>query len=171
MTYRTSEHVSLTAKLRARLRKCRAVPARASRIGTGGEGGQALVEFALVLLPMLMLIFGIIKFGILFNNYVTLTNATAYGARVLAVNRGAGSGPPNACSLAETALDSAATTLVSSQISPSITFPSPDTSTCNALQPGDTANFTVTYPCNLQILFLNVWPSCTLTAETVIRIE
>jgi Flp pilus assembly protein TadG len=171
MTYTRSGCPTLRAKALNRLRKRRVTASRAGRTRARGESGQALVEFALILLPTLMLIFGIIKFGILFNNYVTLTNATAYGARVLAVNRGAGSGPPNACSLAETALDSSATTLVSSQISPSITFPSPDTSTCNELVSGDSASFTATYPCNLQILFLNVWPSCTLTAQTTIRIE
>jgi Flp pilus assembly protein TadG len=123
------------------------------------------------LLPLLMVIFGIIKFGILFGQYTTLTNATAYGARTLAVNRGAGTGPPTACTLAQTALQSAATTLSASQINISITFPSPETSTCSDLQPGDAATVQATYPCDLQILFLNAWPSCQLTAETVVRIE
>jgi Flp pilus assembly protein TadG len=130
-----------------------------------------MVEFALVLLPLLMVIFGIIKFGILFGQYTTLTNATAYGARTLAVSRGAGTGPPTACSLAETALQNAATTLSPSQINIGISFPSPDTSTCANLVAGDSANVQATYPCDLQILFLNVWPSCQLTAQTVVRIE
>lgn len=130
-----------------------------------------MVEFGLILLPLLMLIFGIIKFGILFGQYTTLTNATAYGARTLAVNRGAGTGPPNACSLANTALDTAATTLSTSHITINISFPSPDTSTCSALVAGDAATVQATYPCDLQILFLNVWPSCTLAAQTTVRVE
>lgn len=43
--------------------------------------GQAMVEFALVLLPVLLLIVGIIQFGLLFGANVTITNATREGAR------------------------------------------------------------------------------------------
>jgi len=158
-------------RLRANLRGHRAARLPAGRARDAGETGQAMVEFALVLLPLLILVFGIIKFGILFGQYVTLTNATGYGARTLAVSRGDGTGPPTACSAAQTALDSAATTLNSSQINFSVSFPSPDTSTCSALQSGDAAVVQATYPCNLQILFLNVWPSCQLVAQTTVRIE
>ena len=43
--------------------------------------GQAMVEFAAVLLPVLLLIVGIIQFGLLFGANVTLTNAAREGAR------------------------------------------------------------------------------------------
>jgi Flp pilus assembly protein TadG len=43
--------------------------------------GQALVEFAFVLLPVLLLIVGIIQFGLLFGANVTLNNAVREGAR------------------------------------------------------------------------------------------
>jgi len=43
--------------------------------------GQALVEFALVLLPVLMILVGIVQFGLLFGANVTLTNAAREGAR------------------------------------------------------------------------------------------
>lgn len=43
--------------------------------------GQALVEFAAVLLPVLLLVVGIIQFGLLFGANVTLTNATREAAR------------------------------------------------------------------------------------------
>ena len=43
--------------------------------------GQALVEFAAVLLPVLLLIVGIIQFGLLFGANVTLTNAVRESAR------------------------------------------------------------------------------------------
>jgi Flp pilus assembly protein TadG len=43
--------------------------------------GQALVEFAAVLLPVLLLIVGIIQFGLLFGANVTLTNAAREAAR------------------------------------------------------------------------------------------
>jgi len=156
---------------RANLLRYRGSRRRVGRSWAAGESGQALFEFAMIAIPMSLLIVGIIKFGILFDQYVTLTQATDTGARTLAVNRGAGTGPPTACSMAQTALDNAATTLTTSQINVSTSFPSPDTSTCSALVAGDSATVEATYPCDLQILFLNLWPSCQLVAETTVRIE
>ncbi|MBA2740648.1 MAG: pilus assembly protein [Actinobacteria bacterium] len=46
-----------------------------------------MVEFALVIPVLLLLVMGIIQFGILFNNYVTLTDAVRAGARQAAVSR------------------------------------------------------------------------------------
>ena len=51
------------------------------------ESGQSLAEFALVLPLMVMLLFGIIQFGITFNNYISLTDAVRAGARTAAVSR------------------------------------------------------------------------------------
>jgi Flp pilus assembly protein TadG len=144
---------------------------RPKRAWRSGENGQALVEFALILIPMLMLIFSIVSFGILFNNYVTLTDAVAYGARTLAINRGLGTGPPTACTVATTAITTSAANLTTSEIATTITFPSPDTSACANMVAGDTATVQSTYPCNLQILFFNVWPTCTLRSQTTVAIE
>ena len=49
-------------------------PVRAQR-------GQSLVEFSLVLTPLLLILLGIVQFGFIFNSYVTLTNATREAAR------------------------------------------------------------------------------------------
>lgn len=43
--------------------------------------GQGLVEFALVLPPLMLILLGIIQFGFIFNTYVTMTNAAREGAR------------------------------------------------------------------------------------------
>ena len=51
------------------------------------ENGQAMVEFAIVLPVFLVLLFGIIEFGITFNHYLTLTDAVRAGARQAAVSR------------------------------------------------------------------------------------
>ena len=51
------------------------------------ERGQALTEFALVLPIIALLLFGVIQFGIAFNNYITLTDAVRAGARKGAVAR------------------------------------------------------------------------------------
>ena len=45
-------------------------------------GGQSLVEFALVMMPLFIILLGIIQFGFIFNAYVTITNAAREGARI-----------------------------------------------------------------------------------------
>jgi Flp pilus assembly protein TadG len=52
------------------------------RAGKPGRTGQGLVEFALVLPPLLLIILAIVQFGFIFNTYVTMTNAVRDGARV-----------------------------------------------------------------------------------------
>ena len=49
--------------------------------------GQSLTEFALALPILALLLFAVIQFGVAFNNYVTLTDATRAGARKAAVGR------------------------------------------------------------------------------------
>jgi Flp pilus assembly protein TadG len=51
------------------------------------ERGQTMVEFALVLPFFCLLLFGIIQFGIIWNNYVTLTDAARAGARKAVVSK------------------------------------------------------------------------------------
>jgi Flp pilus assembly protein TadG len=45
------------------------------------QRGQSLVEFALVMMPLFIIILGIIQFGFIFNAYVTITNAAREGGR------------------------------------------------------------------------------------------
>jgi Flp pilus assembly protein TadG len=49
------------------------------------ERGQAMVEFAAVLLPLLLIIVGIIQFGLIFGANVTLTNAAREAARAATI--------------------------------------------------------------------------------------
>ena len=53
----------------------------------GRARGQAMVEFAAVLLPILMIVVGIIQFGLIFGANVTLTNAAREGARAATISR------------------------------------------------------------------------------------
>jgi Flp pilus assembly protein TadG len=55
------------------------------------ERGQTMTELALVLPLLVVLLFGIVQFGIAFNNYITLTDAARAGARKAAVARGSSS--------------------------------------------------------------------------------
>lgn len=57
------------------------------KIEIRSERGQSLTEFALALPILALLLFAVIQFGITFNNYVTLVDATRAGARKGAVGR------------------------------------------------------------------------------------
>ena len=51
------------------------------------ERGQALVEFAAVLLPLLVVVVGIVQFGLLFGANVSLTNAAREASRAASIHR------------------------------------------------------------------------------------
>jgi len=57
------------------------------RISLRNQQGQSMTEFALVLPILSLLLFGVIQFGLVFNNYLTLTDAVRAGARQAAVGR------------------------------------------------------------------------------------
>jgi Flp pilus assembly protein TadG len=50
-----------------------------------GESGQALVEFALVAPLLLVLVFAVVQFGLLYNNYLQVTDAARTAARQAAI--------------------------------------------------------------------------------------
>ncbi len=58
-----------------------------------GKRGQSLVEFSLILPVLLIIVFGIVDFGLGLRSYISLTNATREGARFAAVGNPAGSFP------------------------------------------------------------------------------
>jgi Flp pilus assembly protein TadG len=51
------------------------------------DRGQTMVEFALVVPILCVVLFAVIQFGILYKDYVTLTDAARTGARKAAVSR------------------------------------------------------------------------------------
>lgn len=84
------------------------------------EHGQSLVEFAVVLPLLLILVTGIIQFGLLFHQYITLTDAVQSGAQTLALGGGLSDGCDPAVSQT---LQSASTIgLTSGQVT--LSFPS-----------------------------------------------
>ena len=56
------------------------------RCGRDRESGQAMVEFALILFPLLLLVAGIIQFGIALNYWLDMQRIANQGARWAAVN-------------------------------------------------------------------------------------
>jgi Flp pilus assembly protein TadG len=145
------------------------------------ERGQAMVEFALTLPVILTLLVAIIVLGVVFNNYLTLTNATTAGAQQLSISRGQSSDP---CATTSQTVQTAAPNL-SSGLSYSIAFGTGNpvtygasftgtscTSAATDLVSGNTAKVTVTYPCSLLIYGINYAPSgCTLSAQTAELIQ
>jgi Flp pilus assembly protein TadG len=123
------------------------------------ERGQTTTEFAIVLPVLCLLLFGIIQFGILFNNYVTLTDAVRAGARKAAVSRQiTGTTPQQAC-LEQ--VKSSASDLDQSKLQ----------ATCSSTwQPASDVTVTATYPYSISLLGLVV-ASGNLKSTTQERVE
>lgn len=121
------------------------------------EQGQTMTEFALVLPLMIVLLFGVIQFGIAFNNYVTLTDAVRAAARKAAVSREAGD-PAGECVAAARA---AGADLIQTSFAV----------TCSSTwQPATDVTVTGTYPYSISLLGWVV-KSGNLTTQIKERVE
>ncbi len=116
-----------------------------------------MVEFALVLPIILLILFGVIQFGIAFNHYLTVTDATRAGARVAAVSRQ----DPNGQAAAVQAVRKSATNLDQSQFTVSVS---------STWEPGDPVTVTTSYPYSISLLGVVV-KSGRLTSTTTERVE
>jgi Flp pilus assembly protein TadG len=143
------------------------------------EKGSVLYEFAMVVLVLSAMLVGIVYGGITFYDYETLANATAVGARTIAIN---GKTTTQACYLGEQALLGAATSLNQSQIT--VSFPGTTTtgtygagSLSCTLTEGNTVAIMATYPCDMYFPKLGI-NLCndqstppTITAQAAVRVE
>jgi Flp pilus assembly protein TadG len=123
------------------------------------ERGQTMVEFAIVLPVLCLLLFGAIQFGILFNNYVTLTDAVRAGARKAAVSRQLAD-PRQACI---DQVKASASDLDQSKLVPDCV---PD----NNWQPASNVTVTAKYPYSISLLGIVV-ASGNLKSTTQERVE
>jgi Flp pilus assembly protein TadG len=136
------------------------------------DDGQALVEFALVMPIIIALLLGIVQFGIIFNNYETMTDAARVGARQAITARW--SGDHGAAGYA--AARSAAGNLKQSDLGVDIQSCVPGTYPCGSspgqdwTATGNEVTVKVTYPYNIKILDVVV-ASGTITAVTKERLE
>jgi Flp pilus assembly protein TadG len=128
------------------------------------EHGQAAAELALVLPILAALVIAIAQFGIAFNNYLTLTDATRAGARQAAVSRFVGD---NGASAIAAVKASAAGLDMSKLDSPGnpITVTTADWTT-----PGSLVTVTASYPYSINILGWTV-SAGNLTSTTKERLE
>ena len=127
------------------------------KIELRSEQGQSITEFALALPILALLLFAVIQFGIAFNHYVTLTDATRAGARKAAVGRQL----PNPVAACTTAIQDSAQDLDQSDL----------ISSCSSTwQPGADVTVNATYPYQISLLGLVV-KSGRLTSTTTERVE
>ncbi|MBB5059574.1 Flp pilus assembly protein TadG [Granulicella aggregans] len=141
----------------------------------GDESGQSMVELALTLPALLLVVTGLMSFGVTFNNYMILTDATAVAARQLTVSRGQTTDP---CQTFANSLYAAAPLLTASNLKFTITLngtqytkPSCSGSATSGAPAnmvlGTNAVVTVTYPFALGIYGLKLTtPTSVLTAQT-----
>jgi Flp pilus assembly protein TadG len=121
------------------------------------QQGQTLTEFALVLPILALLLFGVIQFGIVFHQYVTLTDAVRAGARQGAVGRHL-SAPADAV---EDRVRESAADLDQGQLSVTVT---------SSWQQGEDVSVSASYPYDISLLGFVV-KSGNLTSTTTERVE
>jgi len=135
--------------------------------------GAAAVEFALVLPALLLMMFGIINFGIALNQYLELTDGVREGGRTFAISRS--SATPYTSTT--TAITSAAANLTAGSITITVQVngvactTNAGCSTALTAAPGGAATVIATYPVNLNFLAFNYAPSANLTSTTTDLIE
>lgn len=129
------------------------------RISLRDQKGQSMTEFALVLPILALLLFGVIQFGLVFNNYLTLTDAVRAGARKAAVARHL-SDPAGE---AQTAVRNAATDLQQSSLNVNV-------SVSPSWTAGAEATVSADYPYQISLLGL-VLKSGRMHSTTKERVE
>jgi Flp pilus assembly protein TadG len=105
------------------------------------EQGQTAVEFALIAPLLIVLLLGVVQFGIAFNNYLTITDAARVGARKAIVLRFSG----GSINDVEDAVRAAAPGLDSGKLKIDVSAPTGWTS-------GNDVTVTVKYPYSISLL-------------------
>ena len=129
-----------------------------TRHGIRDERGQTMVEFALVVPILCVILFGLIQFGSLYKDYVTLTDATRVGARKAAVSRN-DANPPG---VAEASARSSAAGLDPAKLEVFVN--------AAAWERGEPVTVRATYPYDIDLLGFVV-ASGELSSETTERVE
>jgi Flp pilus assembly protein TadG len=138
------------------------------------QTGAALVEFTIVFPVLIFLILGLAQFGLIFYNYIMVTNAAATGARVLALSRT----DANAYTDTLSAINSASTNLSGLTITMSVNGAACSTNTgcqgdlvsASGTVPPQPASVTVSYPCSgnsiMPAYLLNLTSVCPVNPTT-----
>lgn len=124
-----------------------------------------MVEFAIVLPVLLLIVLGIIQFGMLFKNYIALTDAVRVGARQAAVSRTL----PNPEQVAIARVQRAAVGLDTNRLVVTVDPYDPVSGTRTWVQSGD-VEVRATYPYSINLLGITVM-SGVITSRTIERVE
>lgn len=166
-------HLSAATQLRGPSSRPRGDVASASRVLVRclEDSGGAAVEFALVLPFLLLLLFGIIQFGLTLYHFEMLTGAVRTGSRQLAIDRGAAT--PLTDTLNEIYGSAASLAKGNLRIILKVngTTCATDAACGGALASGLPVTVTASYPCNLTIIGFKFAPGCVLSSSTTERAE
>lgn len=135
--------------------------------------GAVAVEFVLVLPLLGAMLFGISKFGMAYNNRLTLTDATRVAVRQLAVGRTSTASYTEAVNAFKNAAPQLDATKAVMTVSVNDLNCNSDV-TCNVLllaNAGKQARISATYPCDLSVMGTDYAPNCKVSAQTIERIE
>ena len=127
------------------------------KVSFRAQRGQTMTEFALALPLLALLLFGVIQFGIAFNNYITLTDAVRAGARKGAVARHLSD--PEGATVSQ--VRTAATDLKPADLAVDVE---------SSWEPGEEVRVSASYPYSISLLGLVVKKG-RLTSETTERVE
>jgi Flp pilus assembly protein TadG len=118
-----------------------------------------MAEFAIVVPILLLVLLGIMQLGVVYNNWVTLTDAARAGARKAAVCRSGCS--PDASTATVNAVKNSAANLNQASLSVSVT---------STWAQGADATVTASYPWSINVMGVVV-ASGTMTSTTTERVE
>jgi len=118
-----------------------------------------MVEFAIIVPILLVVLLGIMQLGVVYNNWVTLTDAARAGARKGAVCRSGCS--PSAAGATTNAVKNSAANLNQGKLSVSVT---------SSWAQGSDVTVSASYPWSVNIMGVVV-ASGTMTATTTERVE
>ena len=159
-----------------------------------GEGGQALVEIALVMPLLLVLVTAIIQFGIMLSDYSSVVNAAREGARALALGTSRTNDPCDPAVAQAISSASGDFTIPSADITPSFQSATGGTTTedyCGSTTPGtactpyvynktcntagaevagDQAEITIVYPYTLNVFGMKLF-TVNLTSVSTNAVE
>jgi len=139
-----------------------------------GTRGGSLVEFALTMPIMMLVITGVFTFSVAIYQKLELSEAVAAGGRVIAADRG----DTNPCATTATAIENAAPTLNSANMtfSFSINGGTATGATCtgsagaNNMAAGGTASVKATYTCVLHAYRFS-FPGCVVSSQIVEEVQ
>lgn len=123
------------------------------------QKGQSLVEFSIILPLLLLIIMGIVEFGMMLNSYLTLNNAARDGARYGVIG--------NSNAQIQSMITSSSPSLNSADLTITITPADGSRISGNTL----TVNLTYNYKLTVPIISGLLGNSVQLKAQTTMRIE